>query len=152
MKQQIDTLIFDLGGVLVDWNPAYLYRTVFDSEEKVQWFLKNVCTPDWNMEQDAGRTIVEGEKQKIDLALLFTWRHVAKLKNSVTTNLLILDEVFDSSLDNNATEELLKILKGLGSATNLFVISHKGEVLFDKFLTTVRFDKVNGFSKIVDNV
>ena len=94
----------------------------------------------------------EGEKQKIDLALLFTWRHVAKLKNSVTTNLLILDEVFDSSLDNNATEELLKILKGLGSATNLFVISHKGEVLFDKFLTTVRFDKVNGFSKIVDNV
>lgn len=94
----------------------------------------------------------EGEKQKIDLALLFTWRHVAKLKNSVTTNLLILDEVFDSSLDNNATEELLKILKGLGSATNLFVISHKGEVLFDKFMTTIRFDKVNGFSKIVDNV
>jgi len=94
----------------------------------------------------------EGEKQKIDLALLFTWRHVAKLKNSVTTNLLILDEVFDSSLDNNATEELLKILKGLGSNTNLFVISHKGEILMDKFLTTIKFDKVNGFSKLVENV
>ena len=94
----------------------------------------------------------EGEKQKIDLALLFTWRHVAKLKNSVTTNLLILDEVFDSSLDTNATEELLKILKGLGSTTNLFVISHKGEILTDKFLNTIRFDKVNGFSKVVENV
>ena len=66
IKQKIDTVIFDLGGVLVDWNPAYLYRKVFNGdEEKVQWFLKNVCTPEWNVEQDAGRTIAEGEQQKI---------------------------------------------------------------------------------------
>ena len=89
----------------------------------------------------------EGEKQKIDLSLLFTWRHVAKVKNSVTTNLLILDEVFDSSLDTQATDELLKILKTLGEETNLFIISHKGEVLVDKFDRTITFEKVNGFSK-----
>ena len=63
---KIDTVIFDLGGVLVDWNPANLYRTVFNGdEEKVQWFLKNVCTPQWNIEQDGGRTIAEGEQLKI---------------------------------------------------------------------------------------
>ena len=89
----------------------------------------------------------EGEKQKIDLSLLFTWRHVAKIKNSVTTNLLILDEVFDSSLDTQATDELLKILKTLGDDTNLYIISHKGEVLVDKFNRTISFEKVNGFSK-----
>ena len=66
----------------------------------------------------------EGEKQKIDLALLFTWREVAQLKNSVATNLLILDEVFDSSLDQSATDELMKILKNKLDKTNLFVISH----------------------------
>ena len=90
----------------------------------------------------------EGEKQKIDLALLFTWRDVAKLKNSAATNLLILDEVFDSSLDDQATDELMKILKGLGENVNLFVISHKGELLLDKFEKTLRFDKVNDFSKL----
>jgi len=94
----------------------------------------------------------EGEKQKIDLALLFTWRHVAKLKNSVRTNILILDEVFDSSLDTTATEELLKILKGMSKETNLFVISHKGEILAEKFSRTLRFGKVNGFSKIIEDV
>lgn len=88
----------------------------------------------------------EGEKQKIDLALLFTWREVAKMKNSVSTNLLILDEVFDSSLDQSATDELMKILKGLGVNTNLFVISHKGEVLYDKFDKIVCFEKQGDFS------
>jgi DNA repair exonuclease SbcCD ATPase subunit len=90
----------------------------------------------------------EGEKQKIDLALLFTWRDIAKMKNSASTNLLILDEVFDSSLDSTATDELMKILKGLDKHTNLFVISHKGEVLLDKFDTTLQFEKVNDFSKL----
>ena len=94
----------------------------------------------------------EGEKQKIDLALLFTWRHVAKLKNSITTNLLILDEVFDSSLDAQSTEELFKILKNLDSTNNIFVISHKSESLTDKFNRTLRFAKVNGFSKIIEDV
>ena len=90
----------------------------------------------------------EGEKQKIDLALLFTWREIARLKNSSATNLLILDEVFDSSLDDASTDELLKILKSLGKNVNLFVISHKGELLLDKFEKTLLFEKVNDFSKL----
>ena len=90
----------------------------------------------------------EGEKQKIDLSLLFTWRDIANLKNSAATNLLILDEVFDSSLDDQATDELLKILRGLGDNVNLFVISHKGELLLDKFEKTLRFSKANDFSKL----
>ena len=93
----------------------------------------------------------EGEKQKIDLALLFTWREVARMKNSVATNLLILDEVFDSSLDAEGTNELLKILRSLGNDTNVFVISHKGEILVDKFLRTIKFEKVNDFSKMSDD-
>tara|TARA_B100000927_G_scaffold290929_1_gene291171 strand:+ start:299 stop:2020 length:1722 start_codon:yes stop_codon:yes gene_type:complete len=92
----------------------------------------------------------EGEKQKIDLALLFTWREVARMKNSVATNLLILDEVFDSSLDSNGTGELLQILRSLGNGTNVFVISHKGDILVDKFLRTLKFEKVNDFSKMSD--
>ena len=90
----------------------------------------------------------EGEKQKIDLALLFTWREIARMKNSVATNLLILDEVFDSSLDDQATGELLKILRSLGVGTNVFVISHKGDILIDKFLKTIKFEKQNDFSKM----
>ena len=93
----------------------------------------------------------EGEKQKIDLALLFTWREVARMKNSVATNLLILDEVFDSSLDSSATAELLQILRSLGHETNVFVISHKGEILVDKFLRTIKFEKINDFSKMSDD-
>jgi DNA repair exonuclease SbcCD ATPase subunit len=91
----------------------------------------------------------EGEKQKIDLALLFTWRAIAKMKNSVNTNLLILDEIFDSSLDSNGTEELLKILNSISSDTNVFVISHKGDILFDKFRSIIKFEKINNFSRIV---
>jgi DNA repair exonuclease SbcCD ATPase subunit len=90
----------------------------------------------------------EGEKQKIDLALLFSWRAVAKLKNSANTNLLILDEVFDSSLDANGTEYLMMILHMLEGA-NVFVISHKGDVLQDKFRHLIRFEKVKNFSRIV---
>ena len=92
----------------------------------------------------------EGEKQKIDLALLFTWREVARMKNSAATNLLILDEVFDSSLDASATGELLSILLKLGGDTNLFVISHKGDILIDKFKRCLRFEKINDFSKIIE--
>ena len=90
----------------------------------------------------------EGEKMRIDLALLFTWRMVAKLKNSVNTNLLILDEVFDSSLDTEGTDAFLKIINTLDTDTNVFVISHKGEILFDKFLSTLKFVKEKQFSKI----
>jgi len=90
----------------------------------------------------------EGEKQKIDLALLFTWRQIAKLKNSTNTNLLILDEVFDSSLDTTSVELLMGLLKELSSDTNVFVISHKGDQLFDKFRSVIKFTKKNNFSVI----
>jgi len=90
----------------------------------------------------------EGEKQRIDMALMLTWRAVAKLKNSSNTNLLILDETFDSSLDTNGTEELMKILQML-EGVNLFVISHKGDILQDKFMNVIRFDKEKNFSRIV---
>lgn len=90
----------------------------------------------------------EGEKMRIDLALLFTWRAVAKLKNSTNTNLLILDEVFDASLDTSGCDEFLKLLHELGGDTNVFVISHKGDVLTDKFRSQIRFEKVKNFSRI----
>ena len=90
----------------------------------------------------------EGEKQRIDLALLFTWRQIAKMKNSIATNLLILDETFDSSLDHDGVENLLKILKTLGDDTNIFVISHKGEILDGKFNSKIEFKKEKNFSKI----
>lgn len=90
----------------------------------------------------------EGEKMRIDLALLFTWRQIAKLKNSTNTNLLILDEVFDSSLDTVGTEEFLKLLQDMGQDTNVFVISHKGDQLFDKFRSVIKFEKKNNFSRI----
>ena len=95
----------------------------------------------------------EGEKMRIDLALLFTWRAVAKMKNSTNTNLLMLDEIFDSSLDGAGTDEFLKILNTLGNE-NVFVISHKQDVLVDKFNSTIRFEKVKNFSHIMerDNV
>jgi len=90
----------------------------------------------------------EGEKMRIDLALLFTWREVARLKNSVNTNLLIMDEVFDSSLDGFGTDEFLKIIRYIIKDANIFVISHKTD-LHDKFLNVIKFDKVKGFSRIV---
>ena len=90
----------------------------------------------------------EGEKMRIDLSLLFTWRAIAKLKNSVNTNLLILDEVFDSSLDEGGTDEFLKILHTLDDNTNTFIISHKGESMNEKFNNIIEFEKTNNFSKI----
>ena len=90
----------------------------------------------------------EGEKMRINLALLFTWREVARIKNSVNTNLLIMDEVFDSSLDGFGTEEFLKIIKFVIKDANIFVISHKSD-LHDKFDNVIKFDKVKGFSRIV---
>ena len=90
----------------------------------------------------------EGEKMRIDLALLFTWREVARMKNSVNTNLLIMDEVFDSSLDGFGTEEFLKIIRFVIKDANVFVISHK-ESLHDKFADVIRFEKVKGFSRMV---
>ena len=90
----------------------------------------------------------EGEKMRIDLALLFTWRAIAKLRNSASTNLLIMDEVFDSSLDNTGTDELLNIINELTKDTNTFIISHKGDQLFDKFTNVIKFEKHKNFSRI----
>jgi DNA repair exonuclease SbcCD ATPase subunit len=90
----------------------------------------------------------EGEKMRIDLSLLFTWRAVAKLRNSTSTNLLIMDEVFDSSLDNTGTDEFLKIITQINKDTNVFVISHKGDMLFDKFHSNIRFEKIKNFSQM----
>lgn len=91
----------------------------------------------------------EGEKMRINLAILFTWRALAKLRNSINTNLLIMDEVFDSSLDANGTEEFLKILQSLTTDTNTFIISHKQDQLYDKFEKVIKFEKHKNFSKMV---
>ena len=91
----------------------------------------------------------EGEKMRIDLSLLFTWRSIAKMKNSANTNLLVLDEVFDSSLDSTGTEEFLKLIQTVGQDTNVFVISHKGDALYEKFENNITFAKVGNFSKVV---
>ena len=90
----------------------------------------------------------QGEKMRIDLALLFTWRAVARMKNSVNTNLLILDEVFDSSLDEAGTDDFLRLLNTLSEKTNAFIISHKGDQLYDKFEEVIRFEKHKNFSRI----
>ena len=92
----------------------------------------------------------EGEKQRIDLSLLFTWRQIAKMKNSVATNLLVLDETFDSSLDHDGVENLMKILYSLDDDSNVFVISHKGEILENKFDNKLEFYKKKDFSKCKD--
>ena len=89
----------------------------------------------------------EGEKMRIDLALLFTWRNIAKLKNSVNTNILILDEIFDSSLDGQRTDDFFKILKSL-QKENVFIISHKGDIMFDKFTNIIKFEKHQNFTRL----
>ena len=89
----------------------------------------------------------EGEKMRIDLALLFTWRAIAKMKNSTNTNLLILDEIFDSSLDATGSDDFLKILNTFDKE-NVFIISHKQDMLIDKFRSVIKFEKVKNFSKV----
>lgn len=89
----------------------------------------------------------EGEKLRIDLALVFTWRAIAKMKNSTNTNLLILDEIFDSSLDIQGTDDFFKIIKAL-SKENIFIISHKGDILFDKFTNILTFKKEQNFTRL----
>ena len=109
-------------------------------------FVETVRSPIY--EDFSYSSFSEGEKMRIDLALLFTWREVARVKNSVNTNLLIMDEVFDSSLDGMGIEEFLKIIRFVIKDANVFVISHKVE-LHDKFNSVIRFEKVKGFSRVV---
>jgi len=116
----------------------------FDLNENFEETIKSRHRDDFSYE-----SFSEGEKMRIDLALLFTWRSISKLRNSASTNLLIMDEVFDSSLDNSGTEEFLKIINTLTADTNLFIISHKGDQLFDKFHSVIKFQKVKNFSQMV---
>lgn len=116
----------------------------FTLDEKFDEVIKSRHRDDFSYE-----SFSEGEKQRIDLSLLFTWRTIAKLKNSASTNLLILDEVFDSSLDTSATDYVMNLLNTLGDGTNVWVISHKGDQLFDKFNHIVKFTKRQNFSVIV---
>jgi DNA repair exonuclease SbcCD ATPase subunit len=116
----------------------------FNLDEKFDETIKSRHRDDFSY-----ASFSEGEKQRIDLALLFTWRTIAKMKNSVATNLLILDEVFDSSLDNNGTDYVMSLLDTIGEDTNLFVISHKGDQLFDKFRSLIKFEKKNNYSEMV---
>ena len=92
----------------------------------------------------------EGEKLRIDLAILFTWREIAKLKNSTNTNLLILDEIFDSSLDSSGTDEFMRILNSTMEKENVFVISHKGDTLIDKFPRVMKFEKYKNFTRMAE--
>jgi len=115
----------------------------FELDEKFSEIIKSRFRDEFSY-----ASFSEGEKMRIDLALMFTWRAVAKLRNSASTNLLIMDEVFDSSLDVSGTEEFFKILDGLTSDSNVFIISHKGDSLFDKFHSIIKFEKHSNFSRI----
>ena len=115
----------------------------FDLDESFQETIRSRYRDDFTYE-----SFSEGEKQRIDLSLLFTWRQIAKMKNSVATNLLILDETFDSSLDHDGIENLLKILYTLDKDSNTFIISHKGDILDGKFESKIEFAKERNFSKI----
>jgi DNA repair exonuclease SbcCD ATPase subunit len=116
----------------------------FTIDEEFNESIKSRHRDDFSYENFSG-----GEKQKIDLALLMTWRAIARIKNSVNTNLLILDETFDSSLDTKGTDALLQILHTMPDNTNVFVISHKDQ-LHDKFNNSIRFEKKSSFSRIVN--
>ena len=113
----------------------------FDLDEKFNETIKSR-----HRDKFSYSSFSEGEKQRIDLALLFTWRTIAKMKNSASTNLLLLDEVFDSSLDNNGVDYVMNLLNTIGEETNVFVISHKGDQLFDKFRNQFKFEKIRNYS------
>mgnify|MGYP003122295885 CR=1 FL=1 len=115
----------------------------FDLDEKFSETIKSR-----HRDRFSYASFSEGEKQRIDLALLFTWRTIAKMKNSAATNLLVLDEVFDSSLDTNGTDYVMSLLQTIGDDANVFVISHKGDQLFDKFRGVIKFEKRQNYSVI----
>jgi DNA repair exonuclease SbcCD ATPase subunit len=119
----------------------------------VQFFLDeefNESIKSRNRDEFSYMNFSEGEKMRIDLSLLLAWRDIARMKNSVNCNLLILDEVFDSSLDAGGTEEVMKLLNILGNNnSNVFVISHKADQIVDKFTSVLQFEKKNNFSRMV---
>jgi len=145
MKNNIDTIIFDLGGVLVDWKPEYVYRKIFnDDEEKVQWFLNTVCTSEWNMQQDAGRTIKEAEKIKID--------EFPEYKDLITLYYKEWSNMFSGPIKENV--ELFKKLKSSGNY-KIYALTNWSAEKWDKALELFPFFKefdgvvVSGQEKIV---
>lgn len=116
----------------------------FELDENFQETIKSRFRDDFSYE-----SFSEGEKMRLNLAILFAWRSIAKLRNSINTNILVLDEVFDSSLDINGTDEFMKMLNELTGDTNTFIISHKTDAMIDKFETVLKFTKVKNFSKLV---
>jgi len=123
---------------------AMEFFVLFEIDENFNEVIKSRHRDDFSY-----ASFSEGEKMRIDLALLLTWRSIAKMKNSTNTNLLILDEVFDASLDSSGCEEFLKLLEELGKDTNVFVVSHRGDILQDKFRSIIRFEKHKNFSRMV---
>jgi DNA repair exonuclease SbcCD ATPase subunit len=117
----------------------------FTLDEEFKEIIKSPIHEDFSYD-----SFSEGEKMRINLAILFTWREIARMKNSVSTNILILDEVFDSSLDSMGTDYFTKIIKYDLNNSNIFVISHKTDELIDKFDKVIKFEKIKGFSKMVD--
>lgn len=115
----------------------------FEIDENFEETIKSRGRDDFSYE-----SFSEGEKMRLNLAILFAWRAIAKLRNSINTNILVLDEVFDSSLDVNGTDEFMKMLNGLTADTNTFIISHKTDAMIDKFETVLKFTKVKNFSKL----
>lgn len=117
----------------------------FELNENFEECIKSRYRDDFSYE-----SFSEGEKMRIDIALLFTWRMISKLRNSISTNLLIMDEVFDRSLDSSGNEDFFKLIQSLSADTNLFVISHKSDQLMDKFENVIKFEKHKNFSQIVN--
>ena len=154
--QQSNLLLKDDGvksGIIRKYLPL-INRQVNDYLQRMDFFINFMLDEDFNEtvqtpvhEKFSYSSFSEGEKMRIDLALLFTWREIARLKNSVSTNLLILDEVFDSSLDGFGTDEFLKIVRYVIKDANVFIISHKNE-LYDRFNNVLEFKKEGGFSRL----
>jgi len=154
--QQSHILLKDDGvksGIIRKYLPL-INKQVNDYLQRMDFFINFVLDEEFNEriqtpihEKFSYSSFSEGEKMRIDLALLFTWREIARLKNSVSTNLLILDEVFDSSLDGFGTDEFLKIVRYVIKDANVFIISHKNELL-DRFENVLEFKKEKGFSKL----
>ena len=154
--QQSHILLKDDGvksGIIRKYLPL-INKQVNDYLQRMDFFINFVLDEEFNEkiqtpihEKFSYSSFSEGEKMRIDLALLFTWREIARLKNSVSTNLLILDEVFDSSLDGFGTDEFLKIVRYVIKDANVFIISHKNELL-DRFQNVLEFRKEKGFSKL----
>jgi len=135
INKQVNKYLTDMG-FFVDFNMNENFEETIRSRYRDEFSYQNFS---------------EGEKMRIDLAILFTWRKVARLKNSVNTNLLILDEIFDSSLDGNGVDDFLKIMLDLLDGTNTIVISHKTDALLDKFEKIIRFHKKGNFSSIIED-